>query len=140
VTTESNSRCVALGEHDLLDAGERQIFWRGQHLDGAGGDPPIAAVGGRVRDWHFMPGQRVYRIEQGFAVLFHRQHELPADVVVVDLETAVAAGLAGSGNQQVTCSPNTPQNASVYAVTIAERSARRDARTMQVGGISVTGR
>jgi hypothetical protein len=55
---------------------ERQILGRGQHLDGAGGDPAVAAVGGGVRDRDLVPGQGIERAGQGLAVLLHRKHEL----------------------------------------------------------------
>jgi len=35
---------VSFDEQDLADVRERQILRRGQHLDGAGGDPAMAAV------------------------------------------------------------------------------------------------
>jgi hypothetical protein len=31
-----------------------------------------------MRDRHLMPRQRIQRVEQGFAVLFHREDELSA--------------------------------------------------------------
>jgi len=71
---------VSFDEQDLADVRERQILRRGQHLDGAGGDPAMPAVSGRVRGRCLMPGQRIQRIEQGFAVLLHRQDELPASL------------------------------------------------------------
>jgi hypothetical protein len=69
---------VAFDQVRLADVREWQVIWRGQDLDGAGGDPAVPAVGGRVRDRHLMPGQCIQRIEQGFAVLLHRQGELSA--------------------------------------------------------------
>jgi hypothetical protein len=37
---------VPLDQVHLADVRERQVLRRGQHLDGAGGDPAMAAVGG----------------------------------------------------------------------------------------------
>jgi hypothetical protein len=69
---------VTLDQVCLADMREWQVPWSGQDLDGAGGDPAVPAAGGRVRDRHLMPGQRIQGLEQGFAVLLHRQGELPA--------------------------------------------------------------
>ena len=41
---------VPLDQEDLADVRERQPFGGGQDLDGAGGDAPVALVGGGVRD------------------------------------------------------------------------------------------
>ena len=50
---------VPLDEEHLADVRERQILRRGQHLDGAGGDPAVALIGGSMGDRHLTPGQRV---------------------------------------------------------------------------------
>ena len=58
-------RDVPLDEEHLADVRERQILGRGQDLDGAGGDPAVALVGGGMGYRHLAPGQRVESIEQG---------------------------------------------------------------------------
>jgi hypothetical protein len=55
---------VPLDQEHLADVGERQPFGGGQNLDRAGGDPPVAPVGGGVRDRGVLPGQGVDRVEQ----------------------------------------------------------------------------
>jgi len=57
---------------------ERQIIWRGQDLDGAGGDPAMAAVGGGIGDRSAPPGQGVQGVEQAGLVVLDRQDELRA--------------------------------------------------------------
>ena len=65
---------------------ERRVLGRGHDLDGAGGDPAVAAVCPGVRD-RIDPGQGIQRVEQGLAVLLDRQDELPA---VLTMNSAVA--------------------------------------------------
>ena len=57
---------------------ERQTFGGGQDLDSAGGDAPVAHVGGGVRDRDVSPGQGVDRVEQRPPVLLHGEDELAA--------------------------------------------------------------
>ena len=45
---------------------------------GAGGDPAVAFIGGGAGDRHLAPRQRIEYVEQGAAVLLHREHELAA--------------------------------------------------------------
>src|ERR1019366_9262667 len=48
-------RDVPFDQEYLVDVRERQILRRGQHLDGAGGDPAVAFIGGGVGDRHLAP-------------------------------------------------------------------------------------
>ena len=47
---------VPLDEEHLADVRERQILRRGQHLDGAGGDPAVSFVGGGAGYRHWAQG------------------------------------------------------------------------------------
>src|SRR5258708_583831 len=63
---------VAFDQQDLADVRERQVLGGGHDLDGAGGDPAVAPVGGLMRDRDLVPGQRVEGVEQGLTVLLDR--------------------------------------------------------------------
>jgi hypothetical protein len=65
-------------EEHLADMRERQVIRGGQDLDGAGGDPAVALIGGGAGDRHLAPRQRIEYAGQGLPVLLHREHELAA--------------------------------------------------------------
>jgi hypothetical protein len=50
---------------DHLGVGERQVFGGRKDLDGAGGDPAVALLGGRAGGGDVAPGQSVDGVEQG---------------------------------------------------------------------------
>lgn len=74
---------VPFDQEHLADVRERQAVGGGQDLDGAGGDPAVASVGGGVGDGYLAPWQRIEGVEQGLPVLLHRKHELAALVTDV---------------------------------------------------------
>ena len=71
-------RDVPFDEEHLADVRERQVVGGGQDLDGAGGDPAVAFIGGGMSDRNLAPRQRVESTEQCPPVLLHRKHELAA--------------------------------------------------------------
>src|SRR6266851_3755141 len=50
---------VPLDEEHLADVRERRVIGGGQDLDGTGGDPAVALVGGGLSDRDLVPWQRV---------------------------------------------------------------------------------
>ena len=56
---------VPLDEEHLADVREREVVGSGQDLDGPGGDPAVALIGGGMSDRDLVPRQCVEGIEQG---------------------------------------------------------------------------
>ncbi len=67
---------MALDQVRLADVREGQVVGRVNDLDGAGDDPAVPAVGGRVRDRDVLPGQGVQGIKQAGLVVLDRQDEV----------------------------------------------------------------
>ena len=86
---------VAFDQPDLVDVRERQILGCGQDLDGAGGDPAVAALNLGCGDRGLRPCQRVERGEEPGLVLLAGEYEPGAAFVQV---ARVRALWPGSGD------------------------------------------
>ena len=75
---------VAFDQPYPVDVREREVGWGGSDLDGAGGDPAVAAVDLPVGDRGVGPGQRIERGEQAGLVVLDGEYEpSPAFVQVL---------------------------------------------------------